>query len=414
MRPLVRVIVTIMAAVGLTGCFQSQQALFPPETGITPMPANFALIATDANNKIVLESKGEVQLMEFAQQGKSYYMNGAAYTFSRIPDRSQYIVQAPAKDGQKTLYRYAVVDVHVGRVLVHNFPDTSNKAFVELLEKAGVRFIRNGLFFEFPDRANLTEAARLASASQNLQEPGHFRILTSSAEATAAGEEVRAARAALGIVRETQRGGGAQPPASSAPPAPVAPPIEIPQPHRDALRRAQDEPRAMSAESMLFFGGAVQEIAQKCGLNGSPSERAALALFIKSASERAMLGGNYSDPSIGDMMRKNVAGTSVFAAGIAFARTLNCSRPVVDGLTRDVLKAVQRAQSGADGGVSPFVKTCTGRYSATQCSCIAQVGQAVIPGIHQMAFDRSIISRIIQGSPLVALQIPMMCGVQNY
>jgi hypothetical protein len=407
--------VALVTATGLAGCFQSQQALFPPETGIAPMPANFALIETDANDRIKLGPKGEVHLLEFVQQGKVYVSGGQVYTFSRIPDRGQYLVQVPYNENGKSGFRYVIVDHIIGRVIVRNFADTSDAAFVSILEKGGVRFTRNGLSFEFSDRASLTEAARLAILNQKLLAPNQYRILTNTAEATAAGEEVRAARAAMGIGPDPQRGGGAQPPAANATPTPASPPIVLPQPHHDALASARAQNgRAMTTETFLFLGGVASELLTRCGVPTDAAARAALALFVKSASERAALGGNYSDPSISNMMRQNMSGLAIFSAGVTFMRSLGCPRPAVDQLAREILEAVNRAQSGPGGGPSPFIQSCRGVFSMQQCACIGQVGQAVIPGIHQMNYDRSIIRRIIEGSPLVGLQIATVCGVQNY
>lgn len=189
----------------------------------------------------------------------------------------------------------------------------------------------------------------------------------------------------------------------------------VPPQHRDAASAAfHGKAFNFTGESLLFMGGVASRLLHDCGLPGEIGERLRLALFVKAAQDRATLGSDYSNPNLGDSVRGTLAGTAVFAAGSQFAKALACTAPAASQLASGLARAVKANETAPDGGRPIFVTTCAPHFSELRCECVAKLGRAVIPNIYQMPYNREIIVRIIQGSPLVALQMATMCQISNY
>jgi hypothetical protein len=195
---------------------------------------------------------------------------------------------------------------------------------------------------------------------------------------------------------------------------PQAAPVP-PSPHGEALTRAiSATPAPMSAESMVFFGGVASDLLERCQVMSGHPNRVDLVRISAVTQNRVVHGTGFSNPDIWQTVQGNTATAGVFAAGVQFARLMECGPGPAEALAEQIAMAARRQTQGADGGVSNFVRTCTPRFSQQQCACLANFGQAVYPNIHQMTYDRSIIAGIIQSSPPVGFQITFACRIMNY
>ncbi len=214
---------------------------------------------------------------------------------------------------------------------------------------------------------------------------------------------------------------GPQPGPGQNAPAPTASgdlPTSIPQPHGDNLRRAiVPNPVRLTGDSVDFFGGvAVELIDKRCLGDLSSQERAELATVANAAQNRLMASPNYSDADIGNMMRQHQAAVARVTAGITFTRTLACPNPASTALARAVVRAMQSASAGPNGGAPVFAESCprNSNFNQTQCQCLMRVGMAAIPDIAQRPYRREIIHEIIQRNPVAGMQIGLVCRIINY
>lgn len=192
----------------------------------------------------------------------------------------------------------------------------------------------------------------------------------------------------------------------------------LPDPPSDYRGIVQDvkdgRSRSLGADELLFLGGVVHVLMQNCGLPASASDRAALLSFIKAANERAVMGADFSNRNLGQAFGNNMRGTAVFVAGTEFGERINCSMRATAALADGIVKIVRANERGSDGGASTFVKSCTPKFDETRCTCLANLGRAVIPNIHQSQYSRELVYQIIQGNPLLGLQMPFLCRINNY
>lgn len=203
-------------------------------------------------------------------------------------------------------------------------------------------------------------------------------------------------------------------PAPSTSPArstPQAAP-EIPAPYGDALRQAISGTSSLTAGSLLFFGGAASDLLERCNVRAG--DRAELARLASAAQDRAVYGSNYSSRDLMGTVQGNVAGAGIFAAGVEFARQFECPSAAAEAFAARIAEASRKRTQGTGGGPSTFVKTCTPSFNQEKCQCIAQIGQAVIPDIYQSTYNRSMIKRIVDSSPVVALKLAFACQIGNY
>ena len=189
----------------------------------------------------------------------------------------------------------------------------------------------------------------------------------------------------------------------------------IPPEFRESYQSAlQGKPFAFNEKNLLFMSGIGTVLIDRCDLPRNRQDRVTMALFVKSGQDLAALGNQYANPNLGQMLGSMASGQAIFLAGAQVAQNIGCSAPEAQLLANGIVKAVESNTQGKDGGVSTFVRTCTPKYSEPQCQCLANLGRAAFPNIHQMTFHRDVIKAIIQRSPFVSLQISMVCGVVKY
>lgn len=179
------------------------------------------------------------------------------------------------------------------------------------------------------------------------------------------------------------------------------------------LRLYNPGPFQFNDTSYIFIGGVAYYFVQECGFPRNVSNRFELERFIQGVEIRAALGNDYPNPNPGDMVINRVNGLQLLAQGREVGRAIGCSA-VGEGVTNAILNAVKSNREAAEGGRPSFVEGCTQQFSRSQCSCLAGIGQIVIPNIHQTSYDRMVIHRIIQGNPLLVVRIMTECGIVNY
>lgn len=177
---------------------------------------------------------------------------------------------------------------------------------------------------------------------------------------------------------------------------------------------AEGEPVNLDDATRLVMGGAATEIHRSCKPDLSTEDAAVLWPFLKSSAERAVFGSDYSNSDLGRAFGNRASGLALFSSGEQLAKAFACAKPSVDGLLTLIIDAVRSNTRSADGGAALFVRTCGQKFTAAQCECLAKVGSASIPNIHQERYSREIIGQLIRSSPVAGLQIAGLCQIVRY
>lgn len=170
-----------------------------------------------------------------------------------------------------------------------------------------------------------------------------------------------------------------------------------------------DRPVKLNGNNQPFLAGLAMGMMEKCGLPKSVAARTKLGLFATSSSMGAMMGMDYSNPDIGAAIGSAWTQQSLLTSGAVAASTLGCGE-ALDELGERLAKLIS-ANSAAG---SRFVDGCASSFDKPRCTCIANVGRQVIPDIAEMAYDRQVLTNIIERNPLVGLTLALTCGISNY
>ncbi|GJL53128.1 MAG: hypothetical protein NPIRA02_02600 [Nitrospirales bacterium] len=175
-------------------------------------------------------------------------------------------------------------------------------------------------------------------------------------------------------------------------------------------------PRTFSEKEQLFIAGLSQKLLQDCGLPTGLQSRRRLQKFLSSSRMVALIGSQYGNPNLQKGWRDQAISTTVYGVGALFGQSIGCGNRA-RLLTHRIMEYLTRT-AGGNGKGSRYVKGCmsyyANRYSNRQCQCLADLGRAIMPNIHQSKFDRSSIQVLIKRNPLIGLQIAVQCGIGNY
>jgi len=100
------------------------------------------------------------------------------------------------------------------------------------------------------------------------------------------------------------------------------------------------------------------------------------------------------------------------SAGNLSARALKCEG--ADIILQNVATIIRSNKLGNSGGEAIFISTCSPVHGEAGCGCLARLGSAVYPNIYQLQYSHDLMAGIVQGNPIVALQIVGACGIMNY
>ncbi|MDE9451673.1 sel1 repeat family protein [Aliiroseovarius sp. Z3] len=182
----------------------------------------------------------------------------------------------------------------------------------------------------------------------------------------------------------------------------------------DVNRLAAGKPFNLTEQNLPFMTGLASDLMERCG---APSDdfalRTELAAFIASSSLGNIMGFDYSNPNLGEMMGSMGRSQAAMVAGVMFGRQLSCGA-VANQFAGGIAKALRSNAQGADGGLSVFVKTCTPHFDQRRCSCLANIGRQAIPNIHRQSYNRRLIKQIIERNPFLGFQIGIACQIGNY
>ena len=165
--------------------------------------------------------------------------------------------------------------------------------------------------------------------------------------------------------------------------------------------------------SYLFTGGVAYELLSTCSSgNLNDDDLAEAQTFAYAVAQRAMVGNQWGNDDLGKMMGSQAQGMTVFSAGNLSARALNCEG--ADIILQNVATIIRSNKVGSAGGEAIFISTCSPVHGEAGCGCLARLGSAVYPNIYQLQYSHDLMAGIVQGNPLVALQIVGACGIMNY
>lgn len=217
---------------------------------------------------------------------------------------------------------------------------------------------------------------------------------------SAAPPAIRAAVAALCLVAVPDNAGA------------EAPRLEAPGHEREAEMISQGRPFTFTDETYLFTGGVAYVLLSECRLSVGAADRMEAATFAQAASQRAMIGNQYANPDLRKTLGSQAHGQAFFAAGAAAAQATGCEGAGV--LVENIAAIVRSNRQGESGGEAAFIASCAPIHDRGRCECLARTGSAVHPNIYQMRYSQQLVYSILQGNPLLGIQIMAQCGIVNY
>ncbi|CAN7398103.1 hypothetical protein LJR030_004113 [Rhizobium sp. LjRoot30] len=180
-----------------------------------------------------------------------------------------------------------------------------------------------------------------------------------------------------------------------------------------AARISGGQPFEFSDVSYLFTGGVAYELLSTCSRgNLNDDDLAEAQTFAYAVAQRAMVGNQWGNDDLGKMMGSQAQGMTVFSAGNLSARALKCEG--ADIILQNVATIIRSNKLGNSGGEAIFISTCSPVHGEAGCGCLARLGSAVYPNIYQLQYSHDLMAGIVQGNPIVALQIVGACGIMNY
>jgi hypothetical protein len=176
--------------------------------------------------------------------------------------------------------------------------------------------------------------------------------------------------------------------------------------------------RTLSPKEQLVVAGLGQKLFKECHLPKAPRSREKLELFLSSSAFAGIVGREYSNPDLGKGLQDQGKSAASYIAGLAMAKGIPCEGSLAAKLADDIVRYLDRTGGGPGEGGSQFVEECViyykGRYTREQCQCVADVGRAVIPDIHNGGFSPVIIKSITQRNPFLGMKLTSRCRIGNY
>lgn len=189
---------------------------------------------------------------------------------------------------------------------------------------------------------------------------------------------------------------------------------EIPSEYSSSVRDLQSPNKiSFDATTMTFAAGFASTSTKTCDVAIRPEAIPAMTAFLRAGRDRAVWGGNYSGASATERLGDQASSATAYAAGELMAKNLDCSL-FAHSFTKAIAEAVLSTSTDEIGGDSRFVRTCAVELNRPRCKCLSNMGQAIIPEIHQLTYHRDIIAKIISGSPAYSLKVAVTCGISRY
>jgi hypothetical protein len=175
-------------------------------------------------------------------------------------------------------------------------------------------------------------------------------------------------------------------------------------------------PYPLTPPEQLMVAGLSGGLWDACSFPRSPAARAALLTFKTSNTWIAGFGRDFSNPSAAKVFESQGVSGLTYKAGLETAKTLGCG-PEANRVAEQIVAYVERT-SAPDGKTNRFVRECVriqkGAYTEAQCQCLADVGRAEIPDIHQRTFSLQTFPGIMKKNPILGGQIIVQCGIVKY
>jgi hypothetical protein len=171
----------------------------------------------------------------------------------------------------------------------------------------------------------------------------------------------------------------------------------------------------LSPTQLTFTAGLAQALLEKCSVPNNSNDLATISTFLSSSMWVGLgQGRDRSNPNLNESLGNAGTSAAAYIAGMGALDLIGgCSNPAASKISAGIVKLLNRTAS-----IPRFVDGCAqyyaGKYSRSQCQCLADVSRAVFPDIHQQTFSPSTIKELIARNPFVGLQVGFQCGIGNY
>ena len=166
--------------------------------------------------------------------------------------------------------------------------------------------------------------------------------------------------------------------------------------------------------AMAYLSGLLEYRLPNCTWLGSVEGLASVIRFQQAATQSA-LTRMYE---LYDLVFNSVDFATNANAGTADAKSLEneygCASPIAVAFANGLVRTVEVDASVSSDSL--FVQSCSSQgLSLTQCACLAELGRGVAPAIEKMGYDRrTTIKWIVERNPILAVQIGIQCGINEY
>nr|VFJ43842.1 MAG: hypothetical protein BECKFW1821A_GA0114235_100543 [Candidatus Kentron sp. FW] len=176
--------------------------------------------------------------------------------------------------------------------------------------------------------------------------------------------------------------------------------------------------KTLSQKEQLFVAGLSQRILETCSFPSDPASRLVLTRFLSSSAFVGVIGGQYGNPDLGRGLQDQAQSMSIYSAGAATLDWIGGCNPharlIADGVVHYLRKTASKGPNNTPNYVEGCVRYYSGKYTEEQCQCIADLGRAIFPNIHQTDFSPKSIKRMIEANPFVGLMVGIQCRVGDY
>ncbi|GGE20211.1 hypothetical protein GCM10011390_44320 [Aureimonas endophytica] len=248
----------------------------------------------------------------------------------------------------------------------------------------------------------LAAAARSASVIQNARPSVAASALTALTDGLDALERGDA-EARLNLLRQfaQQRMSGIEPPVGALSPAARS--------FLDTVTSGRAN--AFTPAESGFLYGMISRSIEACH---EPSSATRLLLIdVIKRGMQLLIGTDFSG-DLSSTLGSQLASHASIIEGANSSEAIGCGSPYLAAVY-DILAYSPTHAALPNGERAPlFIRSCALDREASQCSCMKTVIQTLRPEVERMAFDRSMISTVINMNPTVGLELGTRCGVSNY
>lgn len=181
-----------------------------------------------------------------------------------------------------------------------------------------------------------------------------------------------------------------------------------------ATKILSGKPFQFDEVSQPVVGGVAYWFMENCQTAVGAADKIELLDFVKAVYLGTMGGTAYADQDLGNAISSQHAYLARFTAGIAGAQQLGCLSETTQ-ILEYILESIRYNKRGtAEGGVAPFIESCSRRHGGPKCECLLSQGIAIEGSLANTVYTTDTLKRLMERNPFIVLGILAQCGISEY